>query len=178
MKISFKKMITTISYSILAILVILFFTGTNRIETQSTIIIDEKIDKVWETMGLNFADVHLWSSNFKTSKPEGIKKFEGINYSKRVTTTERGLTIQELDNFDNENFRLQYHITEGKPPIAKEALSNWYLEETPTSQTKAVFEFTMVTRGAKARLLSFIIKRKIQGSGDQIANELKAFIEN
>ena len=63
-----------------------------EIKVQTTI--DKPISDVWEVMGNQFGNADLWSSNFKTSKPGGEAKFEGLDYSLRDTTTERGNTIQ------------------------------------------------------------------------------------
>ena len=81
--------------------------------------VNKPIDKVWEVMGNQFGDAHIWSSNFKTSKAGGEKKFEGIDYSLRDTTTQNGNTIQELKEFDARSYSFKYEITAGKPEIAK-----------------------------------------------------------
>ena len=92
--------------------------------------INKTIDEVWEVMGNQFGEAHLWSSNFITSKPGGDKKFEGIDYSLRDTTTPNGNTIQELKEFDTKNYSFKYEIVAGKPEIAKFVSSHWYLKES------------------------------------------------
>ena len=96
-------------------------------KVKKEVIIEKKVEDVWEVMGNQFAQVDVWCSNFKTSKPGGKAKFPGLDYSYRDTTTDRGQTIQELDSFDPAKHSLNYHITKGAPGIAKKASAVWSL---------------------------------------------------
>ena len=108
--------------------------------------INANINNVWAVMGEDFAGASKWSTNFQTSKPFGDKKFEGLDYSGRETTTERGLTIQVLDKYEPENYSLEYHITEGIPPVGKSASSHWYLK-SDSEGTIAFFDYDMELKG-------------------------------
>ena len=67
----------------------LYTTGTNKIQSKTEVIIDKNIDAVWQVMGNEFGHVHIWSSNFSDSKPEGIPKLPNVDYLHRATITER-----------------------------------------------------------------------------------------
>lgn len=121
--------------------------------------IEKAIKDVWQVMGNDFAGAAKWSTNFKTSKPFGEKKFEGLDYSGRETTTDRGLTIQVLDKFEPQNYSLEYHITEGIPPVGKSASSHWYLKEEVPAE--------MVGK----------IEMGLKMGATQLAEELKAYVE-
>ena len=171
-----KTMWITIAI-ISGIVSILYVMGTNKIQTKSELIIDKNIDSVLDVMGNQFTEVHVWSSNFSKSKPEGNPKLPTVNYLHRSTITERGITLQELDEFSLENHSLKYHISKGAPSIAKKASAHWHLESAKDGKTKVIIEFFIETKGFKGRLLSILINKKIGASGNLIAEELKYYIE-
>ncbi|MBT5855186.1 hypothetical protein HOH87_00950 [bacterium] len=142
------------------------------------LVINKDIESVWNVMGTQFADVHLWSSNFQDSKPGGTQKFEGLAYSSRVTLTGRGETIQELDSFDATNHRFSYHISKGIPSIVKTAVGIWALEPIGDIQSKLVLEFQMEPNGLLGTLLTPVIKKKFGKVASDIAEELKYYVEN
>jgi hypothetical protein len=147
-------------------------------KVKAEIIIDKKIEVVWDLMGNKFAEVDRWCSNFKTSKPGGKSKFEGLDYSHRDTITERGQTIQELDLFDNQRYKLSYHITKGLPSAAKKAVGNWSLVTDGDDRTIATFEFEMEPKNFLISLLSPIIEKKLGKASTEIASEFKYYLEN
>ena len=112
------------------------------------------------------------------SKPGGEKRFKGIDYSYRATITDRGETIQLLDAFNSENYRLAYHITKGIPGIAKSASGVWSLKPLKNDQTIVSIEFEMEVKNILGYLLSPMIKLKIGKSAEEIAEELKYYMEN
>jgi hypothetical protein len=172
-----KIMIITI-LTIATPLIILSIIGQRQIHVKRELTINKNREEVWEVVGEKFGEVHLWSSNFKDSKPGGDKQFEGIDYSFRATVTDRGETIQRLDAFDSENCRLAYHITKGMPGIAKRARGVWYLKSLKNNQTTVVLEFDLEVKNILGYLLSPVVKLKIRKSAEEIAEELKYYMEN
>jgi hypothetical protein len=147
-------------------------------KTTTEILINGKVEDVWEIMGNQFAQVDKWSSNFFQSKAGGETLFEGLSYSHRDTITERGQTVQVLDLFDFKNYALSYHITIGMPPIASEAKARWWLSDIDGTKTNATFVFEMKPKNFLISIISPLIKRKISSAGKLIAAELKYFIEH
>lgn len=139
--------------------------------------IEKSIQDVWEVMGNQFAEAHIWSSNFITSKPGGEAKFEGLDYSLRDTTTERGNTIQELTTFDAKNYSLAYEITKGAPEIAKKAASKWYLKEEE-NVTVAYMDTIMEPKMVLNEEMESKIQMGLTASFNQLALELKYYLEN
>ena len=146
-------------------------------EIRIQVTIEKPIDEVWEVMGNQFGHAHLWSSNFKTSKPGGEPKFKGLDYSHRDTTTERGNTIQELSAFSPEKHSLSYEITKGAPDIAKSANSTWYLEET-VQGTVAHMDTVMEPKMALPEEMASKIQMGLTASFNLLASELKYYVEN
>jgi hypothetical protein len=141
-------------------------------------IIEKPVKDVWEVMGNQFTQVHLWSSNFKDSKPGGTPNLPGLDYLYRDTITDRGQTIQQLDKFDSEDHVLTYHITKGIPKIAKKASGDWSLEAMGPNKTKVRIEFLMEPNNILAKILSPIIKLKLGKVAQEVADELKYYLEN
>lgn len=145
-------------------------------EIKVKVTINKSIDEVWEVMGNQFGDAHLWSSNFKTSKPGGEKKFEGMDYSLRDTTTPNGNTIQELKEFDTTNYSFKYEIVAGKPEIAKFVSSHWYLKESEEC-TIAYMDSVMESKQELPQEMASKIQKGLTASFQTLADELKFYLE-
>jgi hypothetical protein len=140
--------------------------------------INKGIDDAWEVMGNQYGQVDVWSTNFIESDPSGKPKFQGLSYSKRITLTERGRTVQELDAFDPVNHTLTYHITEGAPGISKKTSATWSMISIDSLHTKVVFEFSMTTKGIMGLVMANTIDEKLGSSATKMAEELKYYLEN
>lgn len=138
--------------------------------------INKPIAEVWEVMGNQFGHVHIWSSNFKTSKPYGDIKFKGLDYSLRNTTTDRGNTIQELTEFNPTNYSLSYEITKGAPEIARKAGATWSLSHNG-DKTIAQIDAFMETKVPLNDEMEKKIKMGLTASFNELAEELKYYLE-
>lgn len=147
-----------------------------KITVETTI--EQNIEAVWDVMGNQFAEAHLWSANFKASQPGGEPKLEGVTYAHRATITDRGETIQELDAFEPQNYSLAYHITEGAPEVAEKASAVWYLKEAADDQTQAFFEFTLEPKSFVSEEMATKIKMGLLKSSQMLAEEMKYYVEN
>ena len=163
---------------VIALVVCLYLILDKKIHVQKELLINKKVEDVWEVMGNQFAEVHLWSTNFKDSKPGGSSKFSGLGYSERVTITNRGVTVQELDAFDAANYTLAYHISKGAPSIAAEASAVWSLKSNDDNTTSVRLVFNMKTKGYLGFLMTPLIKIGMGKSATEIAEDLKHYIEN
>ncbi|MFT6442275.1 MAG: hypothetical protein ACJASM_001819 [Salibacteraceae bacterium] len=178
MNLKIKRIMIIVSVLIIALIGGLFILAEKHIRVKKELIIDKEISQVWEIMGNQFTEVHLWSTNFKNSKPGGQPKLEELDYLHRVTETERGETIQEIDIFDQTNHSITYHISKGAPKIAKSAVGIWSLESVETNKTKVIIEFKLETNGFIGLMLSPLIKLKLGKSTIEIEEELKFYAEN
>jgi len=145
-------------------------------EIKVQVMINKPIDEVWEVMGNQFGQAHLWSSNFKACKPGGPAKFNGLDYSLRDTITERGNSIQELEAFDPETHALSYVITKGAPEIAKKASSSWYLKEMEGS-TAVYMDSVMEPKMPLPEEMATNLQKRLTASFNQLAIELKHYLE-
>ncbi len=173
-----KKKLLYIVPIILAVIISLYFIMDKKIHVKKELEINKNVEEVWEVMGNQFAQVHLWSSNFKESKPGGSSKFPGLDYSERITVTDRGETVQVLDSFDASAHRLAYHISTGAPKIAKHASAVWSLRSENEAKTTVIIEFDMETKGLLGFIMTPLIKKRIGKSAVEIAEDLKNYVEN
>jgi len=158
----------------------MYLSNNTKIDNMKVIakgIINKNIADVWNVMGSQFAEVHLWSSNFNNSKPGGAIKFKGLEYSKRITLTERGETIQELDEFDASNHTLSYHITKGIPEVAEVANGKWFLIKQDEKSTQVVFEFMMEPKAFVKSEMITKIEKGLSHSAECFVEELKHYLE-
>ena len=139
--------------------------------------IEKPIAEVWEVMGNQFGHAHLWSSNFKTSQPGGAPKFQGLDYSLRDTTTDRGNTVQELTAFDPKQYSLTYEISKGAPEIAKKAGATWSLSPNSSASTVLEMDFLMEPKIPLNEEMTAKIKGGLTASVTQLAEELKYYLE-
>lgn len=171
-------MLIYILAAIVAVIIGLYFIVDKKVSAQKELVINKNIDDVWEIMGTQFDQVHLWSTNFKESKAGGSAKFSSIPYSERITRTDRGETIQELDSFDPTTHTLTYHITKGAPGIAKYASAVWSLKSSGENETTVILAFKMETKGFFGFMMMPLIKKGMGKSALEIAEDLKHYAEN
>ena len=173
-----KKKRFGISLLILLLIFISNFFISYTVDVKQELTINSHIDSTWQVMGTEFSEVDLWCVNFIESEAGGSKKFNDIDYSTRVTLTEKGENTQVLDEFDPANHLLKYHITDGKPGIAKEASAVWSLIDLGQNKTKVILEFRFVAKGWIGLLMSGKVRSGINNTSTEIAEELKYYMEN
>lgn len=172
-----KTMLVALVVTII-VLVVVHFTAKRELHFEDKVLINKNIDDVWEVLGNQFTEPHLWAVNFKTSEAGGEPKLAGLTYLHRATTTENGVKWQELDTFEPENYRLTYHISKGVPPIASEGLGDWSLEKVTDNQTQLTIRFVLVTKGLPGFVMSPIIAKKVAAASAELAEEFKYYLDN
>ena len=150
----------------------------NIMKIKVELAINKSIQEVWEVMGNQYGYANIWSSNFKTSKPGGEAKFNGLEYSLRDTTTDRGNTIQELTAFDPEKYTLSYVITKGAPEIAEMAGAEWSLISKGENATMLSMDFIMEPKMPLNEEMETKLKMGLTASVKELAEELKFYMEN
>jgi hypothetical protein len=177
MKITRKK-----TFGIAVLFLILIFISnffiSYTVEVKKELTMNATIDSTWQVMGTEFSEVDIWATNFIASEAGGNKKFKDIDYSTRVTLTKNGKNTQELDDFEPATHQLKYHITKGKPGIAKEAKTKWSLVDLGPNKTKVILEFKLVTKGWLGLLMSGKVRSGIINASGEIVEDLQFYMEN
>lgn len=160
------------------VLILLHLFASRSLQFKEEAIIEKSIDEVWEILGNQFTDPHLWATNFIASKPGGEPKLPGLSYRHRATLTESGDNWQELDVFDPINFHLSYHISKGVPAIASSAIGTWKLVKISETQTQLDVDFTLNTKGLLGFVMSPMVGKKVGQASSEIVEEFKYYVEN
>lgn len=172
-----KSMLTVIAIVGAALIGVHLF-ASRTLKFKEEVVINKPINDVWEVLGNQFTEPHLWATNFKTSKGGGEPKLSGLSYRHRATTTENGENWQELDAFDPDNYVLSYHISKGVPSIASSAIGTWKLSQISESQTQLHVDFSLKTKGLLGILISPIVSKKVGQASAEIVEEFKYYVEN
>ena len=173
----YKTMLAPTVVIAVALLLVHFFVN-RTLQFTEEVIIEKPTGEVWEVLGNQFAEPHLWATNFKASKPGGKPKLSGLAYKHRATVTDNGDNWQELDSFDPTNYSLSYHISKGKPSIAKWATGSWKLTKISDTQTRLKVDFILETKGLPGFLMSPMVNKKVGKASQEIVEEFKYYLEN
>ena len=173
----YKTILVSIVIVAVALVVVHIF-ASRTLQFQEEVVIEQPINEAWEVLGNQFAEPHLWATNFKNSKPGGQSKLSGVAYRHRATVTDSGDNWQELDSFDPTNHKLSYHISKGVPSIAKSAIGIWQLTEISETQTRLNVDFTLKTKGLMGFIMSPVVSKKVGKASTEIVEEFKYYVEN
>lgn len=146
-------------------------------KVRNEIVIKKSANEVWKVMGNGFAEIHLWASFFKDSKPSGASKFAGIDFSARDTIVEGGKNTHTLDVFDSENHVLSYTVTAGAPPFADKAEARWALETLDDSSCKASILVNMELKEMVPAEKAAEVSKWLSQSADNMLEEMKHYLE-
>lgn len=146
-------------------------------DIKTELIIEKNANNIWQVMGIQFDEIHLWSSFFKDSKPTGENKFDGINFSARNTVIEGGINTHTLDLFDSENFILAYTVTSGTPPFANKAGAEWALEIINENTSKASITVNIDLKEGIPEKKVIEVKSWLNKSSNEMLEDLKHYVE-
>ena len=139
--------------------------------------IEKNANDVWQVMGNQFDQIHIWASFFKDSKASGEKKFDEIDFSARETIVEGGENTHSLDVFDSKNHTLSYTVTAGAPPFADKAQAEWVLESTNEVSCTAIITVNMELKEMIPEEKAAEVKHWLSMSSKEMLEELKHYLE-
>jgi hypothetical protein len=145
--------------------------------TIAKLTIEKNINDVWQVMGNQFDQIHIWASFFKDSKPSGEKRFNEIDFSARETVIEEGKNTHSLDVFDSKNYMLSYTVTAGAPPFADKAQAEWAIKSTNEDSCTASITVNMELKEMVPEEKAAEVKHWLDKSGNEMLEELKYYIE-
>jgi hypothetical protein len=139
--------------------------------------IEKNANDVWQVMGNQFDQIHIWASFFKDSNPSGEKKFNEIDFSARETVVEGGENTHSLDVFDSKNHILSYTVTAGAPPFADKAQAEWTLESVNEDSCTASITVNMELKDMIPEEKAAEVKGWLSKSSEGMLEELKYYLE-
>ena len=150
----------------------------SNVTVSSSVLIEAPIEKVWEVIAEEFADIGIWFSGVSHSEGFGVPAGDSP-YSIRackMTTTGLDTIKEEITEFDKENYLLRYALFDGLPLFVKNAENIWKLEGRD--------EGTFVTCTTKMRVtgvLGFATKGMMRRTNrkalESMTEEVKHYIE-
>ena len=146
-------------------------------KVRNEIAIEKNVNDAWEVMGNGFAQIHVWASFFKDSKPTGESKFDGIDFSARNIVVEGGQNTHSLDVFDAVNHVLSYTVTSGAPPFADKAEAEWALEIIDESTCKASISVNMELKDIVPAEKAAEVSAWLNQSSANMLEEMKHYVE-
>lgn len=103
--------------------------------------INAPTDKVWETIGINYADVGKWASAVYQSSIRSGKTIADAPCYGRLCQTSLGQFTEALVAYDNSNHSLSYVAKGDKMPFfVKQLKASWKL--TPNGHNKTTTEMS------------------------------------
>ena len=144
---------------------------------RNEMVIERSANDVWKVMGNGFAQIHVWSSFFKDSKPTGESKFDGIDFSARDTLVQGGGNTHTLDVFDAENHVLSYTVTAGAPPFANKAEAEWALEIIDEHSCRASIDVKIELKDVVPAEKAKEVNAWLGKSSENMLEELKHYVE-
>ncbi|MFT6698918.1 MAG: hypothetical protein ACJAVD_000404 [Porticoccaceae bacterium] len=144
---------------------------------RTEVIIEKNANDIWQVMGIQFDEIHVWASFFKDSKPAGENKFDGINFSARDTVVEGGTNTHSLDLFDSEKFILSYTVTAGAPPFANKVGAAWALEIINDHKSKASITINLELKDGIPEEKVSEVKIWLHSSSNDMLEDLKHYVE-
>ncbi|MFT5823450.1 MAG: hypothetical protein ACI8ZM_004711 [Crocinitomix sp.] len=139
--------------------------------------IEKNPNEAWKVMGYQFAQIDKWASFFNSSEPSGENKFEGIDFSGRISIVETGENTHSLDVFDSENYVLSYTVTAGAPPFSNRTEAKWSLESSDENSCIASIEVNLDIKDEIPSEKIQEVSMWLNKSSSDMLEELKYYVE-
>jgi hypothetical protein len=173
-----KKIVISIGVLfVTSLITITYIRGENVMNIKKEEIINKSVLETWDVMGNQFGDVSKWSSVFHDSKVSGKPEIGGLDYSIRITETDKGMTEQKINFYNQKKTSLSYAVTKGTPSFVTSAVYVWTLTKVSKNKTKLNAELTIKTVGIKGVLVGPIMKTKMGRILNNMVEELKYYVE-
>ena len=150
----------------------------NLVLAQSEIMINASIDKVWQVLAEDFAEIGKWSSDVDYSEGSG----EGINGSKcleracKISAVGFSNTKERILQYDR-NQAIRYSLYDGLPGFVTNAENTWTFREVNSNVTRITGQTEMQVKGIMGFLFRGMMKKNLDRVLAEMAEEVKHYIE-
>ncbi|MEO0836424.1 MAG: SRPBCC family protein [Cyanobacteria bacterium J06642_3] len=142
--------------------------------------VNASADRLWEIMGIQFADISNWASGVYASKGHyNGDKLPGASYSGRVCETSIGILKEQILIYDEKSRTVSYDAKGKKMPFFVKHMANTWTF-TPLSGGKCQAEMNLevsLLRGFNL-IMGPLMKIRMGGVLNQAIEELSYFAEN
>lgn len=147
-------------------------------ETLMSEVINVSADSLWAICS-KFDKTAEWTSTLNHSYGTGKSEFEGATCSSRTCETDfgKGMVVEELIMFNDENKELSYNLTEGAPGFITLANNHWKVIEIGDNQSKIKMNVTMHMKKFAGFFFGGLIKKQMRKQVNIVLKELKFYAE-
>ncbi len=138
-----------------------------------TLKINASADTVWKVLYTNYGDACHWASTVNESQERIVA---GSDYIGRTCSTVFGDVSEIIDQVDEENRQLQYHLDD-IPFIMKAASAHWKVTPIGSHTASITMDLDVTLATFPALLLGWMIKPKMRKDVYQTMEDLKHFAE-
>ncbi len=149
-----------------------------QIKKQFTV--NASADRLWEIMGIQFADISQWASDIHTSRERnsGIVP-QGASCSGRVCETSMGSFKEQILKYDAQKKMLSYDARGDKMPFfVKHLENNWTFTPLAGGKCKVEMRMEMSLLPVFNLLMGPMMRMQMGGVINQVIEELTYFAEN
>jgi carbon monoxide dehydrogenase subunit G len=144
---------------------------------QKEIVINKPIQDVWEVLGNQFSNAHIWGSALIHTEGSGKKLTESVCDSRTCDVQGMGRIREKVLEFDPQKFALTYEVVEGFPFFVKRGVNRWTLFPDGNS-TRLNMDAEIETKGLIGAIMNPMMKLQMSGLLSKTTEELKFYVEN
>lgn len=148
-------------------------------EVSREIVISVSADDLWNLIGSEFENAHVWASSVDHSVGKGKSEFEGATCSERycdINAKGFNKISEKLINYSNEDMNLAYQVIEGMPSFITKAVNDWTVVEIDEGHSKLVMKAEFGLKGLMGSLMKGMMKRKMENLLDVVLNDAKVYL--
>ena len=144
------------------------------------LIVNASVQRLWEIMATQFADVSYWASNVDASRGRKNKPhLQGSSYSGRVCETSMGTFTETLLVYDVQAKKLAYDAKGDKMPFFVKGLQNhWTFTPLTADKCRVEMEMTISLLPVFNILMGGMMRTQMNSVINQTVEELSYFAEN
>lgn len=144
--------------------------------------INSPIERVWEVVGDDFANVGDWATPVPSSRPRtDTNALPDAPVAGRVCDVNGpgvSSVAESLIRFDPENHTLTYRVDSGMPGFVSRLENNWTLTEVTTNRTRVSVRMVLEGTGLRGRLALPFLRLFIKRTLRQSRRDLTHFLEH
>lgn len=152
---------------------------TANVKASAVINIKAPIEKIWQLLAVEFADIGKWASGVDASEGSGAS-INGSTCSERVceiNATGFSDTRERIIIYDKDGFILKYNLFHGLPGFVKDAFNTWQLVPKDDSTTLVKANTEMRATGIMGSLMKGFMARSTKKVLNAMCEELKYYTE-
>ncbi len=141
-------------------------------------VIDKPAATVWEVVGIQFGDAHLWASALNHSFGHGAAIDGSVCEARTCDVQGMGRINEKLRLFDPANFTLAYEVTEGFPFFVTRGLNRWQLLPEGNNRARLRSTATVETKGLIGLMMAPMMEMQMSSLMRRTLEDLKFYVEN